>query len=70
MTDEGSMSGMCKDCKHWRQSAKFGECRIAATKRGELKFPGTKAYAADLAPQYRAYLFTAPDFGCNQWEKA
>lgn len=60
--------GRCKDCQWWRcEDSEFGECELAQSCSGVPKYPHTKAAAHDVEG-YHASLYTAPDFGCVQFE--
>lgn len=66
------MSGLCKNCRHWRAPAfgdpilpGWGECGLASSEvwyRNEHRIKATAVSYED------ADVATAPDFGCNQWE--
>ena len=53
--------------KHYAPlTRQWGMCELAAT-RGRVLAPTTRALAMD-GEQYVAWLYTAPDFGCVQFE--
>ena len=61
--------GQCRDCKHWsgqRIDARTC-CVLTESSSGHPNHPTSKAVALDGEP-WTAGLFTAPDFGCVQWE--
>jgi hypothetical protein len=72
----------CKDCKHWEprrwDSDGRSACLLAENEYDLNPDPGGNPYTLPKHPQslaiaydgesYYAGLFTAPEFGCVQWE--
>jgi hypothetical protein len=62
--------GRCRDCKWWgsERRSDWGQCSAAAMDGGKpAHHPETRMLAQD-AYDYEAWLVTAPDFGCVQFE--
>jgi hypothetical protein len=68
------MDGRCATCKWWLEQEfaavnSWRICDLTVLRGGDApKYPESRAYAED-AESYRAWLVTAPDFGCVQWER-
>lgn len=70
------MDGRCKTCKWWYRlldSESTGTCELAGWVSGypdgHKDHPESKAWAAgESYEEIEAWLVTAPDFGCVQWE--
>lgn len=72
MAETGMRCGNCRDCKWWHMSPMLdhwlgrGVCELTVyTKVEGLVHPETKALVSGYDDHC---LFTAPDFGCVQWE--
>lgn len=61
------MSGLCKDCRYWSRSDERGTCGLAESRYGQRKVDNSLAHALDVGPRH-AFLVTAPNFGCVQFE--
>ncbi len=59
----------CKNCTWWDyyDDVNWAKCNLTETEDGRPLLPQTRAVAKD-SEQYAAYLLTAPDFGCIQFE--
>lgn len=64
------MSGLCKDCKHWKRTIPavedWGSCALTMSIAGE-PVEETLAWAKDDIPE-AAELQTHASFGCVQFE--
>ncbi len=63
------MSGLCKDCQHWKkhifQDVHF--CTLTASHENEPSTSPSLAIARSSGGG-TGWLNTTPDFGCNQYE--
>ena len=62
---------LCRDCEHWcaemQDITEMAECLLAASNNHKLACPESKVMAEHTGG-IAAHLWTAPDFGCVQWE--
>lgn len=63
--------GRCDGCRWWTGlgTIHWGTCDLTEETKQGRKHPDSKAYAAESAEYDGAWLNTAPDFGCVQWER-
>lgn len=71
--------GNCRNCRHWVTTPRpepekkvrpdgWGVCQMADLHAGDVcKFNQTLAFASQMQA-YTAWLYTAPEFGCVQYE--
>lgn len=65
------MSDHCKDCKYWRESAKYpgdGECGAILDLQNSVSDDPPAYILAHGWEVSGAELMTKADFGCVQWE--
>lgn len=64
VANEG-VSGLCKDCRFWLDEGRDGECHLHSV---SLELEKSKVTLLPEQGANEAWMYTAPDFGCNQFE--